>query len=38
MNYLISSANNQKLLNQLIEYSDMEQKKFLIELLKQSIW
>ena len=38
MNYLISNANNRKLLNQLIEYSDMEQKKFLFELLKQSIW
>ena len=38
MNYLISSENNRKLLNQLIEYSDEEQKQFLIELLKQSIW
>ena len=37
MNYLISSANNRKILTQLIEYSDMEQKKFLFELLKQSI-
>ena len=38
MNYLISSENNRKLLNKLIEYSDAEQKQFLIELLKQSIW
>ena len=38
MNYLISSANNRKILNQLIEYSDIEQKKFLFEILKQSIW
>ena len=38
MNYLISSENNRKLLSQLIEYSDEEQKQFLFELLKQSIW
>ena len=38
MNYLISSENNRKLLNQLIEYSDEEQKQFLFELLNQSIW
>jgi Skp family chaperone for outer membrane proteins len=38
MNYLISSENNRKLLNKLIEYSDAEQKQFLIELLKKSIW
>jgi len=38
MNFLISNKNNSKILNKLIEYSDMEQKKYLFVLLKQSNW
>ena len=38
MNYLISNKNHKKLLNQLIEYSDEDQKKYLYVLLKKSNW
>lgn len=38
MNYLISNKNNNKILNKLIEYSDIEQKKYLYVLLNQSNW
>ena len=38
INYLITNQNNKKLLNQIIEYSDNDQKKYLFVLLKQSNW
>ena len=38
MNYLLSNKNQSKLLNQLIEYSDNEQKNYLFILIKQSNW
>ena len=38
INYLISKKNNKKLLNQIIGYSDNEQKKYLYILLKHSNW
>jgi hypothetical protein len=38
MNYLISNKNHKKLLNQIIEYSDNEQKNYLLILLKKSSW
>ena len=38
INYLLSNKNQKKLLNQLIGYSDKDQKKYLYALLKQSNW
>ena len=38
MNYLISNKSHKKLLNQLIECSDKEQKKYLYVLIKQCKW
>jgi hypothetical protein len=38
MNYLLSNKNHRKLLNQLIEYSDNEQKNYLFILIKQCNW
>ena len=38
INCLLSNKNQQKLLNQLIEYSDKEQKEYLYVLLRQSNW
>ena len=38
INYLLINKNHKKLLNQIIEYSDNEQKKYLFVLLKQSKW
>ena len=38
MNYLISNKFNSKIFNKLIEYSDIDQKKYLFILLKQSNW
>jgi len=38
MNYLLSNKNQRKLLNQLIEYSDNEQKNYLFILIKQCNW
>ena len=35
MNYLISNKNQNKLLNQIIEYSDKEQKNFLLIMFKK---
>ena len=38
INYLITNKNHKKLLNQIFEYSDNDQKKYLFLLLKQSKW
>ena len=38
INYLISNKNHKKLLNQIIEYSDNEQKNYLLIMLKNSSW
>ena len=38
INYLISNQGHKKLLNQIIGYSDDEQKKYLYFLLKKSNW
>ena len=38
INYLISNQSHKKLLNQIIGYSDDEQKKYLYFLLKKSNW
>ena len=38
MNYLLSNKSHRKLLNQLIEYSDNEQKNYLFILIKQCNW
>ena len=38
MRYLILSKKKKKILNQLIEYSDNEQKQFLVLLLKKCNW
>ena len=38
MNYLISNKNQKKLLNQIIEYSNNEQKNYLLIMLKKSSW
>jgi len=38
INYLISDQSHKRLLNQIIGYSDDEQKKYLYFLLKKSNW
>jgi len=38
MNYLLSNKNHRELLNQLIDYSDNEQKNYLFILIKQCNW
>ena len=38
INYLISNQSHKKLLNQIIDYSNDEQKKYLYFLLKKSNW
>ena len=38
INYLISNQGHKKLLNEIIGYSDDEQKKYLYFLLKKSNW
>ena len=38
INYLLSNKNQKKLLNQIITYSDNDQKKYLYVLINQSNW
>ena len=38
LNYLLINKNHKKLLKQIIEYSDNDQKQYLFVLLKQSKW
>ena len=38
MRYLVMNKKKKKILNQLIEYSDNEQKQFLLFLSKRYIW